>query len=804
MIFSFLGTFIDVLKNILPTDFDLANGFPSSSESDQLFVDRLALFLVTFLKSYYFVFEDASGQLISKDQVLTALGYLLMISRVNDDQIFKTCLEFWSYFSFEIYTKVSQNKDVSFGSNSSPMGRLFYLEGVIHELRIVMINHMAKPEEVIVVEDENGEIVRETTKDTEVIAQYKTMRDALIYLTHLHYDDTQFIMLDMLEKQVNYGEFTWNGLNTLCWAIGSISGAMGESDEKRFLVSVIKDLLHLCEEVRGKDNKAVVASNIMYIVGQYPRFLRAHWKFLKTVVNKLFEFMHEHHPGVQDMSCDTFLKIATKCKRKFMTVQLDEDMPFISTLISELPRHIADLQPHQVLSFYESVATMLSDVGPGISLMRSDVLLQLMEAPNSSWRYHLQQGAVDNSYLLSSNTTYDLLRILKINNRVCTAVGSLFIHQLSSIFLDAMQIYKFYSETIVNTAKKEGEVSLMYSFCKSLRAVKGEILDLLSSFFGVIGDLEGGPQSCLGIFLPSILDNVLPDYKNCPGPAREAKVLNMFASGIAAFKDSLSNYIPVIMESVFEPTLMLITSNMMDHPDHRIAFFKFLRNANEFCFYGLFSIPPDHQKLVIDSIIWAFKHTERNISETGLDILLELLKKVNENPSILGSFYQTFAPLLLNEVFGVLTDRLHKSGFQTQVLIIMTMVETVMAGTITEPIFTSGVFDSNAHFVRQHIFALLCQGFPNMAQSNVSRFVDGLFIPNASIIEFKDHFRDFLVESKEFSMEDNSDLYLAEKEAEAELARRELRQYRASVRGLLNSDELDDDNDVESKDNLDN
>jgi hypothetical protein len=74
-----------------------------------------------------------------------------------------------------------------------------------------------------------------------------------------------------------------------------------EEDEKRFLVQVIKDLLGLCEMMRGKDNKAVIASNIMYIVGQYPRFLRAHWKFLKTVVNKLFEFMHETHPGVQDM-----------------------------------------------------------------------------------------------------------------------------------------------------------------------------------------------------------------------------------------------------------------------------------------------------------------------------------------------------------------------------------------------------------------------------------------------------------------------------------------------------------------------
>jgi exportin-1 len=62
-------------------------------------------------------------------------------------------------------------------------------------------------------------------------------------------------------------------------------------------VTVIKELLGLCEAKRGKDNKAIVASNIMYIVGQYPRFLKAHWKFLKTVVNKLFEFMHETHEG---------------------------------------------------------------------------------------------------------------------------------------------------------------------------------------------------------------------------------------------------------------------------------------------------------------------------------------------------------------------------------------------------------------------------------------------------------------------------------------------------------------------------
>ena len=71
--------------------------------------------------------------------------------------------------------------------------------------------------------------------------------------------------LQRLASQVNGRNWSWTNLNTLCWAIGSVSGAMAEDDEKRFLVTVIKDLLGLCEMKRGKDNKAVVASNIMYV-----------------------------------------------------------------------------------------------------------------------------------------------------------------------------------------------------------------------------------------------------------------------------------------------------------------------------------------------------------------------------------------------------------------------------------------------------------------------------------------------------------------------------------------------------------
>eukprot|EP00596_Hydrurales_sp_CCMP1899_P005343 CAMPEP_0119052162 /NCGR_PEP_ID=MMETSP1177-20130426/73555_1 /TAXON_ID=2985 /ORGANISM="Ochromonas sp, Strain CCMP1899" /LENGTH=422 /DNA_ID=CAMNT_0007031645 /DNA_START=931 /DNA_END=2196 /DNA_ORIENTATION=- len=416
-----LVSFIQQLGSIIPRDVDLRKAYEDGSEEECFFVKRLAFFLSTYLKSYlpYFDEVQADGSRVHEEVVVQALEYMVMVSTVDDEEIFKTCLEFWHHFCKELYTYEAQFRGATtpFGSTmgaspqipsdngggvpSSPFGQQGGMQGtqgqgmgskqivyasVLHRLRIVMIETMAKPEEVIIVEDDNGEIIRELTKDTEVIAQYKTMREAIVYLTHLNYEDSETIMLGKLDLQVAGGMFAWNSLNTLCWAIGSISGAMGEMDEKRFLVSVIKDLLKLCEEQKGKDNKAVVASNIMYIVGQYPRFLRAHWKFLKTVVNKLFEFMHEHHPGVQDMACDTFLKIAQKCKRKFMTPQIEDVQPFILTLITDLRRHIADLQSHQVQSFYESVATMLSDYGPAIRIPREEVVLKLMELPNTLWK----------------------------------------------------------------------------------------------------------------------------------------------------------------------------------------------------------------------------------------------------------------------------------------------------------------------------------------------------------------------------------------------------------------------------------
>ena len=74
---------------------------------------------------------------------------------------------------------------------------------------------MAK-REILIVENKNGNIVRETMKDNDVLVQYKIMRQILIYLSHFDHEDTEKQMLKKLSKQLRDEDWTWNNLNTLC------------------------------------------------------------------------------------------------------------------------------------------------------------------------------------------------------------------------------------------------------------------------------------------------------------------------------------------------------------------------------------------------------------------------------------------------------------------------------------------------------------------------------------------------------------------------------------------------------------
>jgi exportin-1 len=99
------------------------------------------------------------------------------------------------------------------------------------------------------------------------------------------------------------------------------------------------------------------------------------------------------------MACDTFIKIAQKCRRHFVMLQAHETEPFVEEILRNLPRTTVDLSPQQVChlffllslsitkclqvhTFYEAVGWMIS-AQPN-KAQQEKLIFKLMELPNSA------------------------------------------------------------------------------------------------------------------------------------------------------------------------------------------------------------------------------------------------------------------------------------------------------------------------------------------------------------------------------------------------------------------------------------
>lgn len=54
----------------------------------------------------------------------------------------------------------------------------------------------------------------------------------------------------------------------------------------------------------------------------------------------------------------------------------------------------------------------------------------------------------------------------------------------------------------------------------------------------------------------------------------------------------INDKISAILESVFEPTLTMISADFSEFPEHRLGFFRLLRVINANCFSGASSCAP--------------------------------------------------------------------------------------------------------------------------------------------------------------------------------------------------------------------
>ena len=244
---------------------------------------------------------------------------------------------------------------------------------------------------------------------------------------------------------------------------------------------------------------------------------------------------------------------------------------------------------------------------------------------------------------------------------------------------------------------------------------------------------------------------------------------------------------------------LFIFQDFEEFPEHRTNFFLLLQAVNYHCFAAFLSIPAAQFKLVLDSIIWAFKHTMRNVADTGLSILNQLLQNVSGHPEAAQSFYQTYYTDILQHMFSVVTDTSHTAGLTMHATILAYMFSLVESGKVTVPLnpnnasaASADVTAANVAYVQDFVANLLRTAFPHLTDNQIKITVQGLFNLDQDIPAFKEHLRDFLVQIREFTGEDDSDLFLDEREAALKLAQEEKRKIQISVPGMLNPHEAEE------------
>jgi exportin-1 len=100
-------------------------------------------------------------------------------------------------------------------------------------------------------------------------------------------------------------------------------------------------------------------------------------------------------------------------------------------------------------------------------------------------------------------------------------------------------------------------------------------------------------------------------------------------------------------------------------------------------------------------------------------VCLEVINNFSTaDPSVSNSFFQQYFLSVMQDIFFVLTDTDHKSGFKLQSLILARLFQLVETGAITVPLYDpSTVPDpsvSNAVFLRDYTASLLQTAFPHV------------------------------------------------------------------------------------------
>ncbi|RNF11538.1 putative exportin 1 [Trypanosoma rangeli] len=724
-------TAFNIIINALPTSHSSVEGrvihmYEMGSDMDCRFISEVNILLIAFLKRY--------SKLILYDDILLLSTHQMLVgmSHIDNKELFKSCIEYWWWLGERLLRAPSP----------TPLHKK--LSGVLSNVRFLLIKRMAKPEEVIIVEEE-GELRREHMTDVEGLQLYNLMREALVFLTNLDPHDTQQIMTGLMQKQLDRSEWSWHNCSTLSWAVGAISMALPAEQEVALFVVIVRGLLDLCKEMQGKENRAVIASNIMFVVGRYPRFLRSHHVFLSTVVRKIIEFMKELFPGVQEMAVDTLLKIASQVPDQF--VFLDNRKESIAIEIAERWTDVTSLlEPQQIQTCFAAAGYMIKSDSPD----RQAALLELfLRDVNINFKAITERAAADSALFCRDSTSMmELIHLLRVYSSIASTCGTAFINEMGIIIWDLHGFYRTFFAAQNALIAEGGPASMLHQDARYLRLAKKEILRIFERFVDNTEERDFVAANCM----PSILTVVLEDYRASVPEAKEPGALALVTACVNKLTDRLSGDCAAILDHTFDTTVAMICRNTEDFPEFRVNLFKLLQALNKHCFDAFLSYASTKED-VITGMLWVIKHTDFATMETGLLALDAFLENVAES-KLMQDFFNTFMHQIFVEVLVAAMDSLHAAGFNLHCSILIKLFRVSDMFPPQTPVLGRCVVQE---FLLESLSII-----PTLTPTLITDFVSSAYESYRDDVEFRRRFADFLIEVQVWGAEEENRLQMEE------------------------------------------
>ncbi|WUR02352.1 exportin-1 (CRM1) [Vairimorpha necatrix] len=662
--------------------------------------------------------------------VRIALEHMILFSRINDSKIFLVLFEMWNKFVFDLYTEFPFN-------NKEPRRNLrrFEYKGVLAQLLNCLVEKMPRPEEVFIMVDEYGEIIKNKLIETDQIEFYKKMKSCFYHLAFLIEDEMKRYFISKTGAQLEDKELDWAKINRLCWSIGCISGVFTEESERDFFVSVLKYLLVLCDMREKRSDKAVIASNIMFVIGQFHRFLVHNKSFLKTVVKKLFEFMDESNEGVKDMACDNFSKIAERCPREFL-LQRENNMIFLVYILENINDITKSLEFYQKRFVYEAVLNIIKEI-PREENNKETILKNIQKLMFSICDINIfseEYFSILESQISEVSNLKMIIHVLKSHALIYKFVPFACESSYETLFPLYFRLYDLCNNFMISSGNSDVVINS--------KAAKSALVELF------IEIVDG--KFVKDLFITQLCEKIIFDFNNNP----KYKDPSILALAISIIKNiQRENNIQYVQIELFFISALLRPSipyamKADENPEISLNYLKLVETFIDSSFISFYSniYNSDVFTPIYNSILNAIT-SMREISDVALKILISLFTKCFENNQM-AFFAQNFT-ITMENLLGIIFDKDTKHSFILQVSLLSLMIN------ISQRIPSLDGQNQNSLVLSNHMLSLFSQNFSNITEKNLKIFISGLFELSKNEEFFREHLEDFSVKIFEFGTDED-------------------------------------------------